>query len=35
VRIERSVRRIVLHFPVAFPSQLTWRQTACAVGASP
>jgi hypothetical protein len=34
VWIERSVRRIVLHFPAAFPWQPTWRQIACAVGAT-
>jgi len=35
VWIERSVRRIVLHFPASFPWQPTWRQIACAVGATP
>jgi hypothetical protein len=35
VWVERSVRRIVLHFPVSFPWQPTWRQIACAVGATP
>jgi hypothetical protein len=35
VWIERSVRRIVLHFPTAFPWQPTWREIACAVGATP
>ena len=35
VGVERSVRRIVLHFPVSFPWQPTWRQIACAVGATP
>ncbi len=35
VWVERSVRRIVLHFPAAFPWQPTWRQIACAVGATP
>ena len=35
VWIERSVRRIVLHFPTSFPWQPTWRQIASAVGASP
>jgi hypothetical protein len=35
VWIERSVRRIVLHFPASFPWQPTWRQIACAVGARP
>jgi hypothetical protein len=34
VWIERSVRRIVLHFPRAFPWQPTWRQLARAVGAT-
>jgi len=34
VWIERSVRRIVLHFPTSFPWQPTWRQLACAVGAT-
>ena len=35
VWVERSVRRIVLHFPVSFPWLPTWRQLACAVGATP
>jgi hypothetical protein len=35
VWIERSVRRIVLHLPVSFPWRLTWREIACAVGATP
>ena len=35
VWVERSVRRIVLHFPAAFPWRPTWRQLACAVGATP
>jgi Transposase DDE domain group 1 len=35
VWIERSVRRIVLHFPTAFPWLPTWRELACAVGATP
>jgi hypothetical protein len=35
VWIERSVRRIVLHFPTTFPWQPTWREVACAVGATP
>jgi hypothetical protein len=35
VWVERSVRRIVLHFPAAFPWRPMWRQIACAVGASP
>jgi Transposase DDE domain group 1 len=35
VWVERSVRRIVLHFPASFPWQPTWRQLACAVGATP
>jgi len=34
VWIEQSVRRIVLHFPASFPWQPTWRQMACAVGAT-
>ena len=33
VWVERSVRRIVLHLPVAFPWRLSWHQLACAVGA--
>ena len=35
VWIERSVRRIVLHCPAAFPWRSTWRRLACAVGATP
>ena len=35
VWIERSVRRIVLHFPTTFPWLPTWREIACAVGATP
>jgi hypothetical protein len=35
VWVERSVRRIVMHFPAAFPWRLTWRQLACALGAHP
>jgi DDE family transposase len=35
VWVERSVRRIVLHFPATFPWQPTWRRIACAVGATP
>jgi DDE family transposase len=35
VWVERSVRRIVLHFPTRFPWQPTWRQIAAAVGATP
>jgi hypothetical protein len=35
VWVERSVRRIVLHFPSAFPWRPTWRQLACAIGARP
>jgi len=33
VWVERSVRRIVLHFPASFPWRPTWGQLACAVGA--
>ena len=33
VWIERSVRRLVLHFPTTFPWRREWRQIACAVGA--
>jgi hypothetical protein len=33
--VERSVRRIVLHLPTAFPWLTTWRQIAVAVGAAP
>jgi hypothetical protein len=35
VWVERSVRRIVLHFPVSFPWHPTWCQLARAVGATP
>lgn len=35
VWIERSVRRIVMHFPTTFPWLPTWREIACAVGATP
>jgi len=35
VWVERSIRRIVLHLPTSFPWQPTWRQLACAVGATP
>jgi hypothetical protein len=35
VWVERSVRRIVLHFPTSFPWHPTWRQIASAVGATP
>lgn len=31
VWVERTVRRIVLHLPTAFPWLRTWRQLACAV----
>jgi hypothetical protein len=34
VWVERSVRRIVLHFPAAFPWFRPWRQIARAVGAT-
>jgi hypothetical protein len=34
VWVERSARRIVLHWPQAFPWLSTWRQLACAVGAT-
>jgi len=34
VWVDRSVRRIVLHLPLAFPWLPTWRQLARAVGAS-
>ena len=34
VRVERSVRRIVLHLPTTFPWLTTWRQVARAVGAT-
>ena len=33
VWVERSVRRIVLHFPLTFPWLSTWRELARAVGA--
>jgi hypothetical protein len=33
VWVERSVRRIVLHFPLTFPWRSTWQQIARAVGA--
>ncbi len=33
VWVERSVRRIVLHFPLSFPWLSTWRELARAVGA--
>jgi len=35
VWVERSVRRIVLHLPAAFPWLTTWRRIARAVGAVP
>ena len=34
VWVERSVRRIVLHLPTAFPWLSTWRHIARAVGAT-
>jgi len=34
VWVERSARRIVLHLPLNFPWWPTWRQLACAVGAT-
>jgi len=34
VRVERSVRRIVLHLPEAFPGRDTWRELAQALGAT-
>jgi hypothetical protein len=34
VWVQRSARRIVLHFPVSFPWLPTWRQLARAVGAT-
>lgn len=34
-RVERSVRRIVLHLPLPFPWLSAWRQVAHAVGATP
>jgi len=33
VRIEVSVRRIVLHLPASFPYLRTWNHVACALGA--
>ncbi len=33
VRIEASVRRIVLHFPTSFPYLRAWNHVACALGA--
>jgi hypothetical protein len=33
VWVERSVRRIVLHLPAAFPWRQTWHQVACAIAA--
>jgi hypothetical protein len=33
VRVERSVRRIVLHLPASFPYLRAWRHVACALGA--
>ncbi len=33
VRIEASVRRIVLHLPTSFPFLRTWNHVACALGA--
>jgi Transposase DDE domain group 1 len=35
VWVQRSVRRVVLHLPRAFPWQRPWRQVARALGASP
>ena len=35
VWVERSVRRIVLHLPMAFPWLRPWRQLAQALGATP
>lgn len=35
VWVERSVRRIVLHLPMAFPWRRSWQQLACALGATP
>src|SRR6266852_1888515 len=35
VWVERSVRRIVLHFPATFPWLPTWQRIARAVGATP
>ena len=34
-RVERSVRRIVLHLPLHFPWRPDWTQIAHAVGARP
>jgi hypothetical protein len=34
VWVERSVRRIVVHFPLTFPWLSTWRRLASAVGAT-
>ena len=34
VWVERSVRRVVLHFPMTFPWLSTWRHIALAVGAT-
>lgn len=34
-RVERSVRRIVLHLPLHFPWLSDWRHIARAVGARP
>lgn len=33
VRIEASVRRIVLHLPTTFPYLRAWRRVACTLGA--
>ena len=33
VRVERSVRRIVLHLPASFPFAEAWRRTALSLGA--
>lgn len=35
VWLERSVRRVVLHLPTAFPWRREWSQLALAVGATP
>jgi len=35
VWVQRSARRIVLHLPLSFPWLPTWRQLACALGATP
>ncbi len=32
--VQRSVRRLVVHLPRAFPWRTTWQQLACAVGAT-